>query len=95
VEACVAITATGVFAMKYSSSSGSVITAYGADLDTKKIDWQAISNPAVHGYVRRQLDGWDSMWRGMGIKQMESPTGRALILKACNFCHRGARKGDC
>jgi hypothetical protein len=46
---------------------------------------------AVHGYVRRQLDGWDSMWRGMVINQMESPTGRALILKACDFCHRGAR----
>jgi hypothetical protein len=37
---------------------------------------------AVHRYVRRQLDGWDSTWRGMVINQMERPTGRALILKA-------------
>jgi hypothetical protein len=40
---------------------------------------------AVHGYIRRQLDDWDSMWRGMVINQMERPTGRALILEACDF----------
>jgi hypothetical protein len=51
----------GAFATRYSSWSGSVITAYGANLDTKKIDGQAISNPAVNGYVKRQLDGWESM----------------------------------